>query len=41
MAVEVTDSGIGMDPEAVLRIFRPFEQADANITREFGGLGLG
>ena len=41
VAVEVTDSGIGMDPEAVLRIFRPFEQADANITREFGGLGLG
>ncbi len=41
VTVEITDTGIGMDPEAVERVFRPFEQADVNITREFGGLGLG
>ena len=41
VAVEVTDTGIGIDPEAVERVFQPFEQANANITREFGGLGLG
>ncbi len=39
--VEVTDTGIGMDSESLGRVFRPFEQANANITREFGGLGLG
>lgn len=35
------DSGIGIDPEALPRIFRPFEQADAEVSRSFGGLGLG
>ena len=39
--VEVTDTGIGMEAEVVERIFRPFEQANVSITREFGGLGLG
>ncbi len=39
--VEVMDTGIGMEAEAVERIFRPFEQANVSITREFGGLGLG
>ncbi|HEX7890053.1 MAG TPA: response regulator [Ramlibacter sp.] len=36
-----TDSGIGIAPEALPRIFRPFEQADAEVSRSYGGLGLG
>ena len=39
--IEVIDSGIGIEPEALVRIFDPFTQADATITRKFGGLGLG
>lgn len=38
---EVEDSGQGMEPDAMERIFRPFEQAEVSITRQFGGLGLG
>ncbi len=37
----VTDTGIGMDQDAVSRIFKPFEQADSSTTRNFGGTGLG
>jgi len=37
----VTDSGIGMAPEALERIFKPFEQADSSTTRQYGGTGLG
>lgn len=36
-----TDSGIGIAPEALPRIFSPFEQADAEVSRSYGGLGLG
>ncbi|MGA2259661.1 MAG: response regulator [Thermoguttaceae bacterium] len=41
VVVEVNDSGIGIEPEALSRIFNAFEQAERSITRQFGGLGLG
>ncbi|TFW22054.1 response regulator [Massilia arenosa] len=37
----VTDSGIGLEPEALGRLFTPFTQADSGISRKFGGTGLG
>ena len=39
--VELNDSGIGIEPEALSRVFNAFEQAERSITRQFGGLGLG
>ncbi len=41
VVVEVKDSGIGIDPSALGRIFHAFAQAERSITRQFGGLGLG
>ena len=41
VVVEVNDSGIGIEPEALSRVFNAFEQAERSITRQFGGLGLG
>ena len=38
---EVSDSGIGIDQEAMSRLFSEFEQADSSMTRRYGGTGLG
>ncbi|ROM51049.1 ATP-binding protein [Pseudomonas rhodesiae] len=39
--IEVCDTGIGIAQEAQAKIFQPFTQAGAGITRQFGGTGLG
>ena len=41
LRVSVRDSGIGITAEAMTRLFKPFAQADASTTREYGGTGLG
>jgi signal transduction histidine kinase len=38
---EVTDTGIGMDPESLETIFAPYTQANSSTARHFGGTGLG
>ena len=41
LAITVLDTGIGIEPELMERIFNPFEQGERSFQRRYGGLGLG
>jgi PAS domain S-box-containing protein len=41
LEIVVRDTGIGIDPGAAGRLFKPFEQAEVSTTRKYGGTGLG
>jgi two-component system sensor histidine kinase/response regulator len=41
LSIAVRDTGVGIAPDAIERLFKPFSQADASIARQYGGTGLG
>ena len=41
IVVRIVDSGMGIEPEKIDKIFNAFEQGQTSVTRRFGGLGLG
>ncbi|MEP0711540.1 MAG: ATP-binding protein, partial [Algoriphagus sp.] len=41
LSVEIRDTGIGMSPAVLDKVFREFDQADTSISRKYGGTGLG
>ena len=41
LRISVTDNGIGITPEALERLFKPFSQVDSGLARKFEGTGLG
>ncbi len=41
LTFNIQDSGIGITPEQIKKLFKPFTQADTSTTRQFGGTGLG
>src|ERR1700746_1975589 len=41
IVIEVTDIGIGIEPEMLPKVFDAFEQGDSTLMRQYSGLGLG
>ena len=41
MILQVSDSGVGIDPEHLADVLQPFSQADSSLGRKFEGTGLG
>jgi PAS domain S-box-containing protein len=41
LRIEVSDTGVGIEPDRAEQLFQPFRQAEASTTRRYGGTGLG